>query len=201
MHLLSWFSFKAIVHSKHRRKLLKMYLTSGHPKYRRVCFFNAILWIEISYFNHNQRLKLKPSYWRICYKHSFSLHKMLTDGLEWCGLLVGLLGCFYQLFGLSFWRHPFTAEHPLVSKWCNATFLQIWWRNKLILDGLGVCAFSANFIFGWTFALTPLSAVILGVKPKSLSCIFIIPCWTVTYLIRFVPSNMLSVRNAEWSQA
>ncbi len=25
----------------------------------------------------------------------------------------------------SFWRHPFTAEHPLVSKSCNATFLQI----------------------------------------------------------------------------
>ncbi len=44
----------------------------------------------------------------------------------------GLLWCFYQLFGLSFWRHPFTAEEPLVSKWCNATFLQIWWRNKLI---------------------------------------------------------------------
>ncbi len=43
----------------------------------------------------------------------------------------GLLWCFYQLFGLSFWRHPFTAEDPLVSKWWNATFLQIWWRNKL----------------------------------------------------------------------
>ncbi len=27
----------------------------------------------------------------------------------------GLLWCFYQLFGLSFWRHPFTAEHPLMS--------------------------------------------------------------------------------------
>ncbi len=26
-----------------------------------------------------------------------------------------LLWCFYQLFLLSFWRHPFTAEHPLVS--------------------------------------------------------------------------------------
>ncbi len=26
---------------------------------------------------------------------------------------------------LSFWRHPFTAEDPLVSKWGNATFLQI----------------------------------------------------------------------------
>ncbi len=55
---------------------------------------------------------------------SFSLLKMLTDGLEWCGLL----WCFYQLFGLSFWRHPFTAEHPLESKWWNATFLQI--QNK-----------------------------------------------------------------------
>ncbi len=49
------------------------------------------------------------------------------DGFVFCGLL----WCFYQLFGLSFWRHPFTAEDPLVSKWCNATFLQIWWRNKL----------------------------------------------------------------------
>ncbi len=27
--------------------------------------------------------------------------------------------------GLSIWRHPFTAEDPLLSKWCNATFLQI----------------------------------------------------------------------------
>ncbi len=43
-----------------------------------------------------------------------------------------LLWCFYQLFGLSFWRHPFTAEDPLVSKWCNAKFLQILWRNKLM---------------------------------------------------------------------
>ncbi len=40
----------------------------------------------------------------------------LIDGLEWCGLL----WCFYQLFGLSYWRHPFTAQDPLVSKWCNA---------------------------------------------------------------------------------
>ncbi len=52
---------------------------------------------------------------------SLCLLKTLTDGLEWCGLL----WCFYQLFGLSFWRHPFTAEHSLVSKWWNATFLQI----------------------------------------------------------------------------
>ncbi len=40
--------------------------------------------------------------------------------MDWSGLW-----CFYQLFRLSFWRHPFTAEDPLLSKWCNATFLQI----------------------------------------------------------------------------
>ncbi len=44
-------------------------------------------------------------------------------GVVW--ITCGLLWCFYQLFGLSFWRHPFTAVDPLVSKWCNATFLQI----------------------------------------------------------------------------
>ncbi len=60
-----------------------------------------------------------------CKTCSFSLHKILIDGLESCGLLVDYYDVFYQLFGLSFWRHPFTAEDPLVSKWCNATFLQI----------------------------------------------------------------------------
>ncbi len=69
-------------------------------------------------------------------------------GVVW--ITCGLLWCFYQLFGLSFWRHPFTAEDPLLSKWCNATFFQIWWRNKLIyiLDSLSVSTFSANFHFG-----------------------------------------------------
>ncbi len=49
---------------------------------------------------------------------------------------------FYQLFGLSFWRHPLTAEDALLSKLCNATFHQVgfWWRNKLIyiLDSMRV---------------------------------------------------------------
>ncbi len=56
--------------------------------------------------------------------HSISLHKALLDktGVVW--ITCGLLWCFYKLFGLSFWRHPFTMEDPLRSKWCNATFLQ-----------------------------------------------------------------------------
>ncbi len=44
-------------------------------------------------------------------------------GVVW--ITCGLLWCFYQLFGLSFWRHPFTAEDPLVSKWRNTKFLKI----------------------------------------------------------------------------
>ncbi len=63
----------------------------------------------------------------ICFiqTRSFLLHKMLIDGLEWCGVLVGYRDVFNQLFGLSFWRHPFTAEDPLLGKWCNASLLQI----------------------------------------------------------------------------
>ncbi len=30
----------------------------------------------------------------------------------------------FFLFGLSFWRHPFITEDPLMSKRCNAKFLQ-----------------------------------------------------------------------------
>ncbi len=39
--------------------------------------------------------------------------------------------CFYQLFGPSFWWHPFTAEDQLVNKRCNAKFLQLWSHEKL----------------------------------------------------------------------
>ncbi len=56
----------------------------------------------------------------------------------WTGVMWitwGFLWCFYQLFGLSCWWHPFTAEDPLVSKWCNAKFNQICsdeWTNLSI---------------------------------------------------------------------
>ncbi len=70
----------------------------------------ATLFTEESYFKVNI---ISTIYW----KHSFSLHKAWTDGLQWCVLLV-------DSFGLSFWRHPLTAEDPLLSKSCNATFLQ-----------------------------------------------------------------------------
>ncbi len=101
-------------------------------------------------------------HWRKCYYGLWThiLVKMLDllqllssqDINWWTGVVwitCGLLWCFYQLFGLSFWRHPFTTEHPLLSKWCNAIFLQIWWRNKLIyiLD----FHFWLNYSFKCTF--------------------------------------------------
>ncbi len=87
-------------------------------------------------------------HWR---KHYYGLWIM-----DFMTITCGLLWCFYQLFGLSFWRHPFTAEHPLLRHWCRDTFLQTWWRNKLIyiLDGLSVGTFLANLIFGWIIPLS-----------------------------------------------
>ncbi len=87
----------------------------------------------------------------VSYKYATGLeilspHERLTDGLEWCGLL----WYFYQLFGLSFWWHPFTADDPLVSKWRDAIqfFKYFWWRNKLfyILNGLRVSTLLATFL-------------------------------------------------------
>ncbi len=72
-------------------------------------------------------LKLKSYKLWVCFlkTHSFSLKKTFIVRLELCGFDYGSLWCFYKLFGLSFWRHPFTTEHPFMSKWCNAEFLQI----------------------------------------------------------------------------
>ncbi len=97
--------------------------------------------------------------WWICFlqRCSFWLLKALIGGLVW--ITCGLLWCFYQLFGLSFWLHPFTAEDPLLRHWQNSTFLQIWRRNKLIyiLNGLRVSTFSANFHFWVNYSLNDVS--------------------------------------------
>ncbi len=59
------------------------------------------------------------------------------DHLQWIGVV-----------GLSFWRHPFTAEDPLVvSKWCNAKFYLFWWKKLIHVDVLRISTFSANLHF------------------------------------------------------
>ncbi len=94
-----------------------------------------------------KRLDGLVSYKHILYLFTFS-QDSLIDELEKCGLSQ----CIYQLFGVSFWWHPFTAEDPLVSKWCNGKVLQISFdveKLTYILDGLGVSTFSAN----WNYSL------------------------------------------------
>ncbi len=92
----------------------------------------ALLWIMDSYLSQKQWFKVKNVWMMdlLSYRRSSCLLQMLTDGLECCDVFIRL----------SFWRHPFTAEDTLMRHWCNATFLQIWLRNKLIsiLDGLRV---------------------------------------------------------------
>ncbi len=89
-------------------------------------------WLWTHILDRSNGLMLKTSWW---ISLIFCLLQMWTDGLEWCGLL----WCFYQtliltapihcrasidshsdgthslqsIHWLSFWRHPFTAEHLL----------------------------------------------------------------------------------------
>ncbi len=53
--------------------------------------------------------------------------------MDWSGVdYLWIIVMFYQLFGLSFWRHPFTEEDSLVSKWWNS---------------LDICSFFVNSSF------------------------------------------------------
>ncbi len=77
-------------------------------------FFTGGHVIIDSYFVQKWQFKFKKPLWWI---YLFQTQLFTSQGVNWW---TGLLQCFYQLFGLSFWRHPFTVEDPLVSKWCNA---------------------------------------------------------------------------------
>ncbi len=86
---------------------------------------------------------------------------LLHQHINWWNGVVritcGLLWCFYQLFGLPFWRHPFTAEDPLMSKWGKATFLQICsdeeTNSSTSWIAWGWVHIQQIFIFGWTIKL------------------------------------------------
>ncbi len=86
-------------------------------------------WIYGLYFCHKQQFKAKMPWWFILMDLFLTNTQLFaSQDINWCTGVVwitcGLLWC-NQLFGLSFWRHPFTAEDPLLSKWWNATFFQI----------------------------------------------------------------------------
>ncbi len=76
--------------------------------------WEALLWNMAPYFGLNDVF--------VYYKHA-AFHFTRHTLMDW--RCVDYCYVFISCFGLSFWRHPFTAKDPLVSKWYNAKFLQI----------------------------------------------------------------------------
>ncbi len=109
-----------------------------------------ILWIEDSYLVRNNGLTVKNVLMMDLFLTNIQL--LSSQDVNWWTGVVWIIVMFLSVFGLSFWRHPFTAEDPLLRHWCDATFLQIWWRNKCIYiwDVLWV-TFSAIFFLNKQF--------------------------------------------------
>ncbi len=72
----------------------------------------------------------------------FLLHKMLMDWSHVDYFWIMFYYCFYQLFGLSFWWHPLTAEDLLVSIWYNVKFLKICFDEE-------TNSFTSCMAWGW----------------------------------------------------
>ncbi len=66
-----------------------------------------------------------------------NMHIFTLQNANWrTGFILRITLMFYQLFGLSFWRHPFTAEDPLVRKWCNDELLQIMLSHYILYSSI-----------------------------------------------------------------
>ncbi len=71
---------------------------------------------------------------------SFCLHKMLMYGLEWRGYLWSYLWIISVFISCLDSHSDGTHSLQSIHWWCNATFLQIWWRNiHGCLNILNVC--------------------------------------------------------------
>ncbi len=124
------------------------------PWYRLDIFFpleKSTIWIEESYFSWKQWFEVKNILivdLFITNMQLFTLHvnRWICYIVDYCSVWAVLM-C--QLFELWFWRHPFTAKYPLVSKWCDYHFSKCIHMKKLthILDGLRVGKFSAYYNF------------------------------------------------------
>ncbi len=136
----------------------------------------AILCIIDLYFSWKQEFEVKNVLMMDLFLKNMQLFT-LQDVNWWTGVVwitCGLLWCFYQLFGLSFWRHPFTADDPLVSKWCNATFLQICSNEETNSStswiAWGWVNYQLIFNFKWTIPLRTCFSEDIQVHLNKLEC-------------------------------
>ncbi len=75
--------------------------------------------------------QLESTVWSYTHLHDefISNTQLFTSqGVNWW---IGVVWIIYHLFGLSFWRHPFTAEDPFHDGIIISPNL-FWWRNNLI---------------------------------------------------------------------
>ncbi len=103
-------------------------------------------WIMDLYFNRKRWFKVKTSYWWICLlqTHSFCLLKMLTDGLEWCGLLVDYCDVFIScLDSHSDGTHSLQRIHC----WTSDVMLHFSKSDEETNSSTSWITFSENFQF------------------------------------------------------
>ncbi len=133
----------------------------------------ATWWIEVFYFS----LKLERAVSLIKQVLYFSLKKKTVKNfsimdlylintqlfasqyVNWWTRIMWIIVMFHHLFGLSFWRHPFTTEDPFVSKLCNDTFIitnsSTSWMALGWVHFQQILLWGVNYSFngGWTFLL------------------------------------------------
>ncbi len=88
----------------------------------------AILWIVDLYFSQKHWSEVKIH---------FKMHLFLTNMQIFISQDVNWftgLWYFYQLFGLLFWWHPFTAEDPFESKQCSDKYLNYSFKKNYFKD-------------------------------------------------------------------
>ncbi len=120
------------------KSIIKLFLTSSKSSFNNIVFSSEKLilsesgekYAQIKHCLQEKRVQNSSKqicWWNLMWEDGLFL---LEEVLLWpviLDLFRLLIRLFmnYQSFELSFWRHPFTAEGSLLSKWCNAKFLQI----------------------------------------------------------------------------
>ncbi len=118
----------------------------------------------------------------------------------WTG--VAILWCFYQLFGLSIWRHPFTIQriHWWLSDGMMNFSRQFWWRNKLvyILAGLRVSKLSASFHFRAIYFYKYFPEQFDFIKAQQAMCYVLSSCSSIIHRCKHVIGRSQSMNSLCW---
>ncbi len=92
--------------------------------------------IDMDYLSVEFDLRRQQSWMMDLFLKNMQVFTSQDDGLDYCDV-------FNQLFGLSFWRHPFTEENGSLGavrmrEWATDEMLNfsksVCWRNKLIYE-------------------------------------------------------------------